>query len=800
MRIRLLLFFILLSSAIGAREDDKTFRQIYIQAEEEYNIGRFDNSILLLDKNLNLFTGTLKASAYRLMALCYLGQDNMAEAERNVSILLNIDPYYSVSIHDPLRFVDMVERLKKGEATITTASQQVETLAETPVPITLITEEMLTAIGATSLKEALLAYVPGMTSIESNGEDNVAMRGVYASGQQKILIMLNGQRLNSHSTNIATPDYSMSLEKVKQIEVLRGPASSLYGSIALTAVVNLITKDGKDVDGVSLKVGLGNNRQQKADFLYGKRYIDLEVLAWASIYKSNGQSVFVPASEQYALLPQDGNIIIGGYNRKPSYDFGCTFKLNDWDLLFSRSHSKKVSPLGPSSFCAPLEYDNYNDYQGEGPGHAVTSTNAQLTYQKQVNNSFLSLQTSINQNDASNYDAIGDLPDKMVFLPITNSSEYYSPTQNVFQYLNWSDYSLGATFKIETSYHIDSKQNGILIGGVEYEYFTLHDSYFLDGENNKVLSHTYIDTDGKETVPNLVQKGHEQVADAFLQVKHHFTSWLLLNAGLRLDYRMRNDKQNITTLSPRLSLVYLKDKLNLKLSFSRAFVDAPYFMRNTLLRTYRGGSDLQPEYLNSFQFTTQLNRLLPKLDFEVNLFYNETYDVTVLTRSETLGQHYENAASMKMAGTELAVKYQSKRWLINLNTTFQQVISGNNFMSMSDNGYIRNVPKMSSNMVLSYKFWNTERDGCFSIHTYLSYITKQKTLLSVMPLQVKTEIHQELPDCFLMNMGIHYHWKRLSLSGDVKNLFNKYYQQGGSSVVPIQQTGRQVLFQAKYTF
>jgi iron complex outermembrane receptor protein len=48
------------------------------------------------------------------------------------------------------------------------------------------------------------------------------------------------------------------LDKLKQIEVLRGPASSLYGGVALTAVVNLITKQGIDVDGIKIRAGIGN--------------------------------------------------------------------------------------------------------------------------------------------------------------------------------------------------------------------------------------------------------------------------------------------------------------------------------------------------------------------------------------------------------------------------------------------------------------------------------------------------------------------------------------------------------------
>ena len=113
----------------------------------------------------------------------------------------------------------------------------------------------------------LAAYVPGLNIIDCNDDINIAMRGIYSSTQEKILIMLNGHRLNSYATNTAAPDFSISLENVKQIEVLRGPASSLYGDVALTGVVNIITKQGADVDGVLAKLGVGNYGQIKK---YGK--------------------------------------------------------------------------------------------------------------------------------------------------------------------------------------------------------------------------------------------------------------------------------------------------------------------------------------------------------------------------------------------------------------------------------------------------------------------------------------------------------------------------------------------------
>ena len=207
-----------------AQNEYERLRSIYDRAEENYNIGRLDEAEKELTDNLKDFPDNLRQSAYRLLALCNLGNDKEEVAEEITRLLLAENPYFSTNANDPQRFIDMVERIKEGRsATITTASSQAETLNEVPVPTTLITAEMIKNCGGRNLQEVLAAFVPGMNIVDCNDDINIAMRGIYSNGQEKILIMLNGHRLNSYCTNIASPDYSISLEKIKQIEVLRGP-------------------------------------------------------------------------------------------------------------------------------------------------------------------------------------------------------------------------------------------------------------------------------------------------------------------------------------------------------------------------------------------------------------------------------------------------------------------------------------------------------------------------------------------------------------------------------------------------
>lgn len=372
----LTIFCLSVPALLLAQQSEMDNRQQFALAESEYQVGHIDNAIDILQQQINTYNGTLKVSAYRLLALCSLAQDDLTNANKYVDLLLREDPYYSVTINDPERFAELIRNKKEGKTTLVTASQQAETLEEAPVPVTLITEEMIKAIGARTLKDVLITYVPGMTSVESPNETNVAMHGVYSAGQEKILIMLNSQRMNARITNKAAPDYSIDLEKIKQIEVLRGPASSLYGNVALVAVVNLITKEGIDVDGIEISAGIGNFGQKKANFLIGKRFMNIDFMGWGSFYASDGQKRSISKEEAVGVYPHDGFAWVEAYNHLPSYDIGFTFKLNAFSFIFNQRYGKKVPTFADihSSMGALYDYDKYRTVNGERAGHGMSFT------------------------------------------------------------------------------------------------------------------------------------------------------------------------------------------------------------------------------------------------------------------------------------------------------------------------------------------------------------------------------------------------------------------------------------------
>ena len=166
------------SQTAADMEQSATDVEICRQAEAAYHIGRFDEAVKMLSDNMPSLTARTRSTAYHLLSLCYMEKDNSLEASRYASLLLKENPYYTPTLSDPLRFADLIEKLKSGKgATITTASQQAESVEETPVPVTLITEEMIRTSGARTLADLLVMYVPGMSVVEGY-ETNIAMHGV----------------------------------------------------------------------------------------------------------------------------------------------------------------------------------------------------------------------------------------------------------------------------------------------------------------------------------------------------------------------------------------------------------------------------------------------------------------------------------------------------------------------------------------------------------------------------------------------------------------------------------------------
>lgn len=798
MKIRLRLALMSVALAVTARlvaQDDRS-RQLYNQAESEYQLGQLSQAQQLLEKHVESLTSGLQVDGYRLLALCYLGMDNEAEAERCAAQLLRLDPYYSPSAQDPARFIDMIGRLKGGFLpTITTASSQSESLDEVPVPTTLITEEMIHDCGARTLKELLVAYVPGITNVESNEETIFAMRGIYSAGQENVLILLDGHRLNSYSTNIASPDFSISLEKVKQVEILRGPASSLYGGVAYTGVVNIITKTGLQVDGLQAYGAIGNYGQLKGSLLFGKRFMDMDVVVWGSIYNSTGQKIHLAASEQpYALFPIDGDICIGGYNSRPSYDVGAKLSWKGLQLIYNSRFSKLQSPYTMSVMFAPYSYDNYRTFNSYGPGYASENRHGELSYTKTIGPFDLKAAVRIDKEMQQRYQVVGDTVGDFGYNEIvpyaTNDTlqAYYGYFQNHF----WQSNTVGANIQADYHYQIGHWTGNLLLGA-DFSSFRLLDSSYFEGDDYGQVLKTYDEVKNIEyesKLPKNLAKGREKMADCYLQLKQRLGSRAIMNVGIRYDYKHRNKSNSGNrdrhVLSPRLAFIYKLKSWSIKASYSKAFVDAPYFYRNSSLDISAlefFGLDLEPEFIHSLQLSLINNHLVRGLNMEFNVYYNHAKDIIYNDQSAGL---YINAGHLKTMGAELSLDYKYRRLTAHANVSWQNMLDAEFYNANQDHVY--NIPPVQSNLVVAYRLTDA-----LKLHANAIFTSKQ-VCQSIFASQAVME--EDVPSRVVANVGASYDLLPMTLKFNVYNLFNKEYYQGGNSTAPIRQQGLWFLFSA----
>lgn len=122
---------------------------------------------------------------------------------------------------------------------VVTGTGTARTLKDTPVLTKVISGEDIREMGAVTVLEALENYVPGVNFSPNPMGDNIQIQGL---DNKYILILVDGERLvNERTENV---NFSrLNTSDIKQIEIINGASSVLYGSNAIGAVINIITKD-----------------------------------------------------------------------------------------------------------------------------------------------------------------------------------------------------------------------------------------------------------------------------------------------------------------------------------------------------------------------------------------------------------------------------------------------------------------------------------------------------------------------------------------------------------------------------
>ena len=154
------------------------------------------------------------------------------------------------------------------------ASERSQPVTEAPASVSFITAEDIARYGYRSLAD-ILHGVRGLYVSDDRNFSFLGARGFGKPGDynSRILLLINGHRVNDNIFGQAEigAEFGLDPATFERVEIIRGPASSLYGDSAFFAVVNVITRTGAAIDGTSVTYEAGSNGTQLVNGMTGQR-------------------------------------------------------------------------------------------------------------------------------------------------------------------------------------------------------------------------------------------------------------------------------------------------------------------------------------------------------------------------------------------------------------------------------------------------------------------------------------------------------------------------------------------------
>jgi len=218
--------------------------------------------------------------------------------------------------------------------------------SDAPASITVVTRGEILRMGYLTLGE-VLSGLGGFYSSYDRNYLYVGARGLVVPGgyNNRFLLLIDGQPLNDAfygSAPLGT-DLGLPLDGFDRVEVVRGPGGALYGNNAMFAVVNLITRAGKDVDGTQITGEVGTRGHIRGALTMGKEWSNgLDLFLQASGYQTEGENIHFPE------FASEGE---SGVARELDWDWNTalrsTLRFRGASLNFLASTRKKAVPTAP---------------------------------------------------------------------------------------------------------------------------------------------------------------------------------------------------------------------------------------------------------------------------------------------------------------------------------------------------------------------------------------------------------------------------------------------------------------------
>ena len=232
------------------------------EAQRSYDSGDFAQAVTLLrDGCRGRLSRTVAVQVQSLLARALMYDERPEDARKEISRLFRLEPGFVDDAGSP-RFAALMSEVRREEQTtqVTSVSKSSESLREAPATVVVVTGEEIERRGYLDL-EQLLHNLPGFDVNRTNGDiySHVYQRGYYDEFNSRLLLLVDGVEQNDLTQGTQYLSRQYPLTNIDRVEVVYGPASTMYGANAYTGVISVITKDAAALIGENRRFGLSGH-------------------------------------------------------------------------------------------------------------------------------------------------------------------------------------------------------------------------------------------------------------------------------------------------------------------------------------------------------------------------------------------------------------------------------------------------------------------------------------------------------------------------------------------------------------
>lgn len=204
-------------------------------------------------------------------------------------------------------------------------------LRTVPSSVTVFTHDQIATMGIDTFEE-LLNFVPGFQSFRQAEASNAYYHSVRGrrtgTSSREVLVLVDGQRFQDEFF-ADTAIYTIPLNSIDKVEVIRGPGSAIYGSNAFTGVINITTRKNTN----ELSVSIADQNKTLGQLLYSQTVNNYLVDIDAHVFEDKGQSYQL--DDSFTHLPNA--------SRDPSSGYAINATVIGSHLKFSVMHYEQLA-------------------------------------------------------------------------------------------------------------------------------------------------------------------------------------------------------------------------------------------------------------------------------------------------------------------------------------------------------------------------------------------------------------------------------------------------------------------------